>query len=61
MSHANLATYPEIALVIFLWVFLLVALRVLFSSRKEMDAVARIPLSDEPVSPRPRKNREETP
>ena len=54
MSHAGLAGYAEVALVIFLVVFVAVAFRVLSPSRKAgYDAASRMPLDDErPVTPR---------
>ena len=54
MSHAGLAFYAEVALVLFFIVFVAIALRVLAPSRKaEYDAAARMPLDDErPVTPR---------
>jgi cbb3-type cytochrome oxidase subunit 3 len=47
VSGAGLSSFAEIALVIFLGVFLAVALRALFSSRASMDRAARMPLDDE--------------
>lgn len=54
MSHAGLAIYAEVALVIFLVAFLAIAWRVLRPSRKAgYDAAARMPLDDDtPVTPR---------
>lgn len=54
MSHAGLAFYAEVALVIFFIVFVAVALRVFSPSRKaDYAAAARMPLDDEtPVTPR---------
>lgn len=55
VSHANLAFYPEVALVLFLFVFALVCLRVfVFSTKREMDAAARIPLGDDDRADRAR-------
>lgn len=54
MSHAGLAGYAEVALVIFFLVFVVVAIRVL-SPRRRRDyaAAARMPLDDAtPVEPR---------
>ena len=54
MSHAGLAGYAEVALVIFFGVFLAVVARVLAPGRKAgYDRAARMPLDDEtPVTPR---------
>lgn len=54
MSHAGLAGYAVVALVIFVIVFVAVAIRVLSPSRKrKYDEAARMPLDDEhPVNPR---------
>jgi len=54
MSHAGLAIYAEVALLIFLAAFLAIAWSVLRPSRKAgYDAAARMPLDDEnPVTPR---------
>jgi cbb3-type cytochrome oxidase subunit 3 len=47
MSGADLSVFTEIALLIFLAVFVGVALRALFASRHSMDAAARMPLNDD--------------
>ncbi len=54
MAHAGLSTYAEVALVIFLVAFLLIAVSVFAPSRKqEFDAASRMPLDDvHPQSPR---------
>lgn len=52
VSGSGLSAFAEIALVIFLGVFLAVALRALLSSRAAMDRAARMPLDDE-QSPHP--------
>ena len=54
MSHAGLAFYAEVALVIFFVVFVAIVLRVFSRSRRaKYDAAARMPLDDEkPVTPR---------
>jgi len=54
MGHAGLSAYAEVALVIFLLAFLLIALSVFAPSRKqEFDAASRMPLDDvHPQSPR---------
>lgn len=49
----ELSAYPQVALVIFLGVFVLVLLRVFARSRKaEYERAATIPLEDAPVDPR---------
>ncbi len=52
VSNMNLATYPQIALVIFLGVFAAVAWRV-FRNRhaQEYAEAARLPLDDSPTPP----------
>jgi cbb3-type cytochrome oxidase subunit 3 len=54
MSHAGLAGYAVVALVIFVIVFVAILIRVLSPSRKrEYDEAGRMPLDDEhPVHPR---------
>ncbi len=52
MSAANLAMYAEVALVLFLAAFLVVAYRVVRSGNREYDSAGRIPLEEEPVEPR---------
>lgn len=53
MSNMGLALYPQLALILFLVVFTLICARVfLFSSRREMDQAARIPLQDGVTTPR---------
>jgi cbb3-type cytochrome oxidase subunit 3 len=54
MGHAGLSTYAEVALVIFLIAFLLIAVGVFAPSRKrEFDEASRMPLDDvHPQSPR---------
>ncbi len=54
MGHMDLATFPEIALVIFLVVFAAIGLRVLRPSperRAALDEAARLPLDDATPSP----------
>lgn len=46
MSHMNLAIFPEMALVIFLIVFISVAIRVYTRKRGTYEAVAALPLDD---------------
>jgi cation transporter-like permease len=52
MSAANLAFYAEVALIIFLAVFMIIAGFVLLSRRQRWEHVARLPLEDEPPAPR---------
>jgi cbb3-type cytochrome oxidase subunit 3 len=54
MSHAGLAGYAEVALIIFFVLFVAIVARVLAPGRKAgYDAAARMPLDDEtPVTPR---------
>lgn len=53
MSHMDLATYPQVALVIFLAIFVGVCVRTFSKGRKETyDRLARIPLTDQPVEDR---------
>ncbi|TFG45521.1 MAG: cbb3-type cytochrome c oxidase subunit 3 [Gemmatimonadales bacterium] len=54
MSNAGLSTYAEIALVIFLIAFLLIAVSVFAPSRrKEFEEASRMPLDDvHPQTPR---------
>ena len=48
MSNAGLAGYAEIALILFILVFLAVVIRIFWPGRKrEMDAAARLPLEDD--------------
>ena len=48
MSNAGLAGYAEIALILFIVVFLAVVIRIFRPGRKaEMDAAARLPLEDD--------------
>ena len=48
MSHAGLAAYAEVALVLFLLAFLGILLSVFRpSNKKAMDAASRMPLEDE--------------
>ena len=54
MGHAGLSTYAQVALVIFMLAFLLIAIGVFAPSRKrEFDEASRMPLDDvHPQSPR---------
>jgi cbb3-type cytochrome oxidase subunit 3 len=50
MSYAQLSFYTEVALVLFLGVFIAVSIRTFMPSRsREMDAAARLPLEDDVV------------
>ena len=54
MSGAGLSIYAQIALVIFVAVFVAIVLRTFAPSRrKEMDELARLPLEDERIVPLP--------
>jgi cbb3-type cytochrome oxidase subunit 3 len=53
MGHAGLAIYAEIALILFLLVFLMVTVRMLRAPRREMDRQARLPLEDDDPSSAP--------
>lgn len=47
MSHAGLSFYTQVALVLFLTVFIAVAIRTFLPSRRqELDDAARIPFND---------------
>ena len=51
MGHANLAIYAEIAMVLFMAVFIAVAIRIWLPSKaKDHAEAARLPLDDEPTS-----------
>ncbi|HEU4335291.1 MAG TPA: CcoQ/FixQ family Cbb3-type cytochrome c oxidase assembly chaperone [Candidatus Eisenbacteria bacterium] len=49
MGRAGLAVYAEIALVLFLIVFVAVVIRIVTARRADMDRRARLPLEDEPT------------
>jgi cbb3-type cytochrome oxidase subunit 3 len=50
MSHAGLSFYAQVALVLFLIVFIAIAIRTYLPSRRqEFDDAARLPLDDGPV------------
>lgn len=54
VSAMGLTFFPEVALVIFLVVFVAVVVRLYWKTRKsDFDAIAAIPLTDEVVTPRP--------
>jgi cbb3-type cytochrome oxidase subunit 3 len=49
MGHADLAIYAEVALVLFLLVFVALSVRLFLPGRAaELDAAARLPLDDDP-------------
>lgn len=54
MSHAGLAGYAEIALILFMVAFIAIVIRIFRPGRRqEMQAAARMPLDDEhPQEPR---------
>ena len=48
MSHAGLAGYAEVALILFFVVFVAVVVRtLLWSNREELDHVSHLPLDDD--------------
>lgn len=47
VGNAGLAGYAEVALILFLFAFLLVAARVLFAPRRDLERDARLPFDDE--------------
>lgn len=50
MSHANLSIYTEIAMVLFMLVFIATAIRLWLPGRqKALQEAAQLPLNDEPV------------
>lgn len=50
MSHAQLSFYTEVALVLFLGVFIAVTIRTFMPSRnRELEAASRLPLEDDVV------------
>jgi len=53
VSHAGLALYAEVALVLFLLAFLVIVWRVFAARRSEMEELARKPLEDAVTSPNP--------
>jgi cbb3-type cytochrome oxidase subunit 3 len=60
VSGAGLAIYAEIALILFFGVFVLVALRVLFTRTASLEHAARLPLDDDsaPAAPNGARGRE---
>lgn len=46
MSQMGLSSYAEVALLLFLFAFLLIALKVFFGSAEEFEQAAAIPLDD---------------
>ena len=50
MSYAQLSVYTEVALVLFLGVFVAISIRTFMPSRQgELDAASRLPLEDDVV------------
>ena len=50
MSYAQLSVYTEVALVLFLGVFIAITIRTFLPTRRrELDAAARLPLEDDTV------------
>jgi cbb3-type cytochrome oxidase subunit 3 len=58
VSGAGLHVYADIALVIFLAVFLAILARVLFTRRSHWEHEANLPLEDDAPVPPPSKDRE---
>ncbi len=53
MSHAGLAGYAEVAMILFLLAFLAIVIATYRPSKKrEMDAASRLPLEDDPAGQR---------
>jgi hypothetical protein len=50
MSHMNLAMFPEIALLIFLAVFIAVTLKLYINRGTDFDRLAALPLDDSPAT-----------
>ena len=48
VGASGLASYAEIALIIFFVVFVAIVLRVVFTKKKDLEHVSRLPLDDEP-------------
>ncbi|MFU8807283.1 MAG: hypothetical protein ACNA8W_25970 [Bradymonadaceae bacterium] len=48
MEHAGLAIFAEVALIIFVVVFILIAVRAIFMRREESRYLAHLPLEDGP-------------
>jgi cbb3-type cytochrome oxidase subunit 3 len=56
MSHAQLSVYTEIALVLFLAVFVAIVIHTFLPSRRrELEEISRLPLSDDHTVTRPRQ------
>jgi len=51
VQHADLALWPQVALVLFLLAFVLVLVRVVFTSRAKDRAIASIVLEDDTPAP----------
>ena len=53
MSHAGLAGYAEVAMILFLLAFLVIVIATYRpSSKKDMDAASRLPFEDDPAGQR---------
>lgn len=52
VSNSGLSFYAEVAMVIFLAVFALVALRLLFTGRRRFEHMAQLPLATDEVEAR---------
>jgi len=56
MSGAGLAWYAEVAMILFLIAFAVIAIRIFMPSRKrDLERASRLPLDDEPRETRPPK------
>ena len=51
VSGSGLAFYAEVAMILFLFVFLVVGMRVLFGNERELDEAAHLPLEDDELDP----------
>jgi cbb3-type cytochrome oxidase subunit 3 len=47
MSHSGLVLFAEIAMILFIVVFVAIVIRVFTARRKDMDRNARLPLEDD--------------
>lgn len=62
MSHMDLATYPEVALVIFLVVFAALGYRLYRPSRRSaLESAGRLPIDDLPIIPSDATERSKAP
>ena len=52
VGHSGLAIYAEVALILFLVAFLIIAVRLLFHrNRRELERMSRMPLDDDRTVP----------